>query len=152
MRTPLSRIVGTVVCTSLLFPACGEGELSKAEYIEQADEICAAALEDAQELPQPTDPPSADAYADDLEKVTEGYIAELRELEPPAEDAEELAALIETIERAGLKIVEATRANSAGGESAPLYAEALELAEDANEGAQDYGFSSCGVSEGLAPD
>ena len=150
MPAPATRIVGALACTSLLFPACGGDELGKEEYIQRADRICAAALEEAQELPQPTDPSTAGTYADELEAVTEGYIAELRDLEPPEEDAEEIAKLIDNIESAGLKIVEATRANSTGGDSAPLYAEALALAEDANEDARAYGFSSCGVSEGLA--
>jgi hypothetical protein len=146
-----SRIVGVVSCAFLTLAACGGGSLSKDGFIEQADNICSEALEAAQEVPQPTDPASAESYANDLEEITRGYISELRDLEPPEEDAETIEDLIDDIEQAGLKIVEATRSNTTGGDSAQAYAEALELAETANESAAAYGFESCGISEGLAP-
>jgi hypothetical protein len=145
------RIVGVGVIALLALVSCEGDRLSKEEYISDADEICAEALEAAQEIPQPTDPGSAESYASELEEVTRGYISELRELEPPEADEEALGQLIDDIERAGLKIVEATRSNTSGGNPAEAYAEALELAEDANESAAEYGFRSCGISEGLAP-
>jgi hypothetical protein len=145
-----TRIVG-VVALAVLSGACSGGGLSKEEYIAQADEICAAAQESAQNLPQPTDPASAEGFADSLEEITNDYIGELRELEPPEEDAQQIEEFVGQMEQAGLKIVEATRSNSLGADPARAYDEALQLAEEANEHAQGYGFSSCGISEGLAP-
>jgi hypothetical protein len=145
------RIVGFVASASLLLASCGGGGLPKDEFIAQADDICSAAQERAQDLAQPTDPGSAETYASELERITNDYVGELRALEPPEDDEETIDELIGNIEQAGLKIVEAIRSNSLGGSSAEAYAEALELAEQANEAAQDYGFESCGVSEGLAP-
>ena len=139
-------IVGLAFCASLV-AACGSDSLSKEDYIAQADEICARAQERAEKLPQPTDPGSAETYASSLEEITESYIADLRELEPPEEDAEPLSQLIGDIEQAGLKIVEATRMQGAGANPAEAYSEALHLAEEANEQAEAYGFEHCGISE-----
>lgn len=144
-----SRIVGLLPLAVLLV-SCGGG-LSKADFIERADQICSDAQERAQDLPQPTDPRSADDYARALEEITKSYISELRDLEPPDEDVERVEQLIDAVEQAGLKVVEAIRLNSSGGNPARLSAEALHLAEEANEQAERYGFSSCGISEGLAP-
>lgn len=146
------RIVGAALCASLALSACGGGGLSKEEFVDQADEICAEAQERAEDLAQPTDPSQAASYADSLEEITTGYIAELRELKPPEEDAERLDSLIDMIEQAGLKIVEATRMQATGANPAPVYSEALGLAEDANEEAQKYGFESCGISAVLNDD
>jgi hypothetical protein len=145
------RIVGLGTSACLALVSCGGNGLSQEEFISEADAICAEALESAREIPQPTDPGSAETYASRLEEITQRYISELRELEPPEDDADTIERLIDDIERAGLKIVEATRSNTVGGNPAEAYAEALELAEDANESAAEYGFRSCGISEGLAP-
>ena len=58
-----------------------------------------------------------------------------------------MARFIDTIEQAGLKIVEATRTGMTSGSPAEAYSEALHLAEEANEQAEDYGFEHCGISE-----
>jgi hypothetical protein len=131
----------------VLLVACGDDRLSKGDFIAQADEICAAAETRAQELPQPADPTEAETYASGLEEITEGYIADLRELQPPEDDVEQLDGLIEKIEQAGLNIVEAIRTQSGSGNPADAYSEALHLAEEANEEAEAYGFESCGRSE-----
>lgn len=148
----LARIVGVALFVSLLLAACGGGGLSKEEYIAQADEICAEAEQRVAEAPQPTDPAQAESYANELEAITEGYIAELRELEPPEDDAEEIEQLITMIEQAGLNIVQAIRTQSSSGSPAEAYSEALHLAEEANEQAEEYGFESCGISEILEHD
>lgn len=141
------RIIGLAVCASLLGAACGGGGLSKEDFIAQADEICAQAEEKARDLAQPTDPAEVETYASSLEEITTDYIADLRELTPPEEDAQLISDLIEDIEQAGLKIVEATRTQAASGSPAEAYSEALYLGEDASERANDYGFEECGISE-----
>ena len=142
-----TSIVGVLICVSLFVAACGGDELSKDDYIAQADEICEGAQERAEELPQPVDPGSAETYANGLEEITEEYVADLHALEPPSDDAKELGELIDNIEQAGLKIVEATRMQSTGANPAQPYSEALNLAEAANEQAEAYGFERCGISE-----
>ena len=131
----------------LLGVACGGGALSKEEYIAQADEICAAAEAEAENLDQPTEPAEAETYANELEEITQGYVADLRDLEPPEEDLDEVNQLIDKVEQAGLNIVEAIRTQSGSGNPAESYSEALHLAEEANEEAEAYGFESCGRSE-----
>jgi hypothetical protein len=135
------------ISACLLGAACSGGALSKEDFVAQADEICAAAERQANDLQQPTDPSQAESYASELEEITQGYIADLRELEPPEADAEQVGSLIGKMEQAGLKIVEAIRTQSGSGNPAASYSEALHLAEEANEEAEAYGFESCGRSE-----
>jgi hypothetical protein len=66
----------------------GEGAepLSKSEWIEQADEICAQADEDIEALGDPTTLDEIGELTDEASGISRGALADLRALRPPEED------------------------------------------------------------------
>lgn len=116
----------------------------RAELIEQADTICregdeeidAAAKErfgDTQKEPPVAEQESfiGDVVAPNIQ----GQLDELRELDPPEEDAEQWNTLLDDLEQA-LGEVEADPSVVTGGEAGPF--------EDVNDQAQEFGLKVCG--------
>lgn len=63
----------------------GGGQLSAAEYREQANAICAKANDDLRALPAPQSPDELTDYVDDARPIIEEAVSDLEDLEPPDE-------------------------------------------------------------------
>lgn len=149
----MRRLLGVGVIPLLLaVAACGSDEpetLSKSEYIEQADVLCTAFMNevDAQELP--TSPDEAVEYFDALIPSADETHAGFEELEPPPDGTEVHEALLTSLSESTDKVREAREAAARGDGEAinAAMAEAAEIGQRADEQAKAYGFEICG-SEG----
>jgi hypothetical protein len=138
-----------------------EETISLDDWIEQADETCAANDDEVAELDGPEFDPFApdlddeqlDQAADYFETVAglqQELLDELRDLPPPDEDAEEVTETLDLVEGGIEDINVAVEAARDG--DADTYSESLDDAvsqfEDADEAAADLGLQVCGQDAG----
>jgi hypothetical protein len=160
-----------IAVIAVVVTACGDVSteaLSKEEYVEQANAICAATDEEIEpivdeffeeafadgsgDVPVDGVPQIVlafdDLFDDVLTPAVEEQMAELRALEPPEEDAEMLDALYDDLE-AGLDFVNATLDDAVAGDKAAIEAfssgASEEQVNDANQRAREYGLTVCGA-------
>ena len=139
-------LAGLLAALALIAAGCGgddEGEaLTKEEFIAQADEICATGDEEIsasadEEFGDLKEEPPAEEQEAFLSEVVapnyESQLAEIRELNPPEEDAEEVEALLSALE----ELIAQLRDDPAA---------VLEATEppEASILAQEYGLQNCG--------
>jgi hypothetical protein len=124
------------------------GGVSKEEFIEQADDICAAKLEEASSIPAPTDLESTGNLFTEVTPILEDQVREIKALEAPEEDAEVLDDWLDT--QTALVDVFRTAADAAtSGDQEGFdeaFAEANEIQARSSRLAEDYGFESCGIT------
>jgi hypothetical protein len=125
----------------------GEGAepLSKAEWIEQADAICAQADEDIEALGDPTTLDEVGELTDEASGISRDALADLRALRPPDEDeatVDEMLDLVEQQIEIGEQIGEAARSGDQA-EVQRLVAEAEPLEAEADEMGRQYGLDDC---------
>ena len=170
MGQTLRRILGALLALALLGAACGgDDALSKDEYIAQANAICedaraqveAIAVEFFADFPEePTPEEFAELpvgeYVDEYTAVTEGQLADLRDLAAPEGDEDLLAALYDDVE-ARLHAVNALVAEALAGDPAAIerltspeelthgrLRAASTAFDDVDERATEYGLTVCG--------
>jgi hypothetical protein len=150
LRAP--RIVVLVALASITLQACGGG-LSKEEFIEAADEICAEADERSRDLEPPTNPQALRRFVDRAGEITRQLVEGLRELEPPERDEETIERMIDKIEEAVGYLPEIERAARLSDVTAigQLGARLQAAASEANGLARDYGMKRCGRAAPAAP-
>jgi hypothetical protein len=139
-------VIALSACAAVALTGCGgDGDSgpTKAEFIEQADKICqegddkiAAAAEDFADPANPTEAEVMTAVEDVVVPSLRGQVEELRELDPPEADSEEIEAMLDALEKA----TEAAEADPEAVLDEGTFA-------DANERAQEYGFESCGEAQ-----
>lgn len=164
------RVLAGLAVTALLLTACGgdsEEALSKEDFIEQANAICAATNEELDPIVEeffaetfedvPTDtPPSQvpvvitafdELFDEVLTPAFEEQMDEIRALAPPEEDAEMLDELYDDLE-SGLETVNATLDDAVAGDPAAIEAFSSGASEaqlnEANRQAREYGLTVCG--------
>jgi hypothetical protein len=125
----------------------GEGAepLSKSEWIEKADEICAQADEDIEALGDPTTLDEIGELTDEASGISRGALADLRALRPPEEDQATVDEMLDLVEQQigiGEQIGEAAR-NGDEAEVQRLAAEAEPLEAQADELGRQYGLDDC---------
>jgi hypothetical protein len=143
------------IALSLAVAGCGGGDdgggggPSKAEFIEEADAICAAAAEQAEpviaeSLPNPENP-SPDQILDAVQAVIpiqRDTVARVAELERPEGDEDEIQEFVDKAE-AGLDEAEKIQDPQA----AVAVLQAADTPQDpfyeANQAAEQYGFRDC---------
>ncbi|MGK2932061.1 MAG: hypothetical protein ACSLFD_04745 [Solirubrobacterales bacterium] len=152
-KLPLLLTLVLVIASSVVFVACGGDDSSsddsgeavptKAEFIAQADEICAAgdqAINDAGTEQFGDKMPSEDKLADFASETVipniEQQLADLRELTPPEGDEDTVNSVWDSLDE-GIATLEEDPAAGFGDDN-PF--------EDANQQAQAYGFEACGDS------
>lgn len=141
------------VAALLVLSACSDGRLTKEEYIERADELCAEADAKTRELDPPKSPAELEEFVGRAQEITADLVADLRELEPPEEGRETIEQMLAKTEETMAylpQIEEAVRA----GERRRLASIAQDLqssAAEANRLAQEYGFERCGQAQQPAP-
>jgi hypothetical protein len=156
--------IAIAASAALLMTACSDDAeaLTKPEFIEQADAVCQQASDEVEPIFEEfwTDFEDQDDPADDDEMFT-GYAAlmaelapmweeqtdELRELEPPSEDVEEIDALLDDFEAAVDEVSEVSTAAAAGDAEARAAMDGENPMEDVNHRARVYGLTVCGAEE-----
>jgi hypothetical protein len=169
MRKP-SLVVGLTL-TAALLAACGggsdssstsavtsSGELSKSEWISQADGVCRTYRDETQDLTAKfealdisSSSPSKDLVkGSELLRQIDTKSAEetdaLRQLEPPSGDEETIDAMLAKVEETRDIGLQAADALEDGDESAlqDIVGEGNEINAEAKEMAKDYGLKVCG--------
>lgn len=133
----------------LLLGACGgdgEERLSKADWIEQADAICARASEDVEALTEPTKLDEIPEFTDTASEISRDALSDLRALQPPEEDqttVDEMLDLVEQQIEIGEQIGEAA-ADGDQDEVQRLADETDPIENEADEKARQYGLDDCG--------
>lgn len=124
------------------------GGVSKEEFIEQADAICKAALEDSSEIPPPTDLEATGNLFSEVTPILQEQTRDIRALERPEEDQEVLEDWLNTqdqlVEVFQIAADEATAGNQQGFDDA--FTEANAIQAQSNRLAADYGFGVCGIT------
>lgn len=147
-------LAGIAAAGLLLLAACGGGDdggerLSKSEWIEQADAICAQADEDVDALTEPSTLDEIPEFTETASEISREALTELRALQPPEEDqatVDEMLDLVEQQIELGEQIGEAA-SDGDQEEVQRLAAEAEPLEAEANEKARQYGLEDCGEDE-----
>ena len=117
--------------------------LSKTEYIDQADGICAEANAAIANLTTTTD---QTLLISQEREITEGMLSSLRSLGTPTEDATTLESYLSEVEKQ-IKILEREQTAAQSGDTASLSTLSTELAaakSAALTAAQTFGFEQCG--------
>lgn len=92
------RLLALLVAIAVL-GACSGG-LSKAEYVKEADAVCARAEDEFSKLQQPQSIEELEAFVGKAESTMKGLLADLRELEPPEEISEQVDVMLTSLEEA----------------------------------------------------
>lgn len=145
-----SYVLASIAGAGVLFlAACGGdgGErLSKDEWIEQADAICAQADEDVEALTEPTQLDEIPEFTDTASEISRGALSDLRALQPPEEDqatVDEMLDLVEHQIEIGEQIGEAAEDGDQD-EVQRLADESDPIESEADEKARQYGLKDCG--------
>jgi RNA polymerase sigma factor (sigma-70 family) len=144
--------VGPFVIRAEPAPDAEPARLSRADFIERADAICAAANRRTRTVPQPTDLSGLGEYVDAVLPVAKEELASLRELRPPEELEATVRRMLKALEqtvRAVQKVgVAARRGDQAAVQSA--IQQGNRSTQTARQLAQKLGLKACGRS-GVAP-
>lgn len=140
-----ATIVAVGLVVVILLAACDDSGLSKEEFIARADEICADVNAKTQELEQPRDPGEFTRFARRAQAITQQAVADLRELDPPEDDAALIDRMIDKIEEAVSVLPEIGDAVAAEDfqRVQELGMQVQDNAQEAQEIAQNYGFEEC---------
>lgn len=98
IRSRTRTMVALVATMGVAATGCGDGSLSKSEYVEQNNEIQQRAMESVNGIGSSSDPAQ---LAKDLEKAQASLkdaVADLKALDPPADWEDEHADLVQAIE------------------------------------------------------
>ncbi len=150
-----SGFLAVLVAVGLVAGACGNGDeaLSKADYVEQANVICAASNAQAElifeevtaDLPdEPTPQQVSEAVVEIATRMTpiiEAQLDDLRALRAPEGDEDTLAVLFDDVEAAQEEFIQLTEDAAAGDQAA--FREEDPFA-DVNQRAIQYGLTVCG--------
>ena len=142
-------LIALSACATLALAGCGDDggseseELSKAEFIEKADEICAEGdevIDEAEEGFADPDAPTEEEIDAAVEDVVipeyERQLEELGDLEPPADDKDTIDEMLEHLQDA----VDAMKEDWQSQETATAFQEASAIATE-------YGLEECGESD-----
>jgi hypothetical protein len=125
----------------------GGGELSREEYVAQADAICERTNEQEAALGEaPSSLPALAEYLEKQKEIAEDQLTALRELDPPQQLEEQVDEAYGLLDQVVGKIDEAVAAAQAG-DVATLTAvggEAQKLAAQADRIANEIGLTVCG--------
>jgi hypothetical protein len=145
-----SMLIALTACATLALAGCGgdDGDkkdessaLAKPEFIKQADAICKAGTEKIDEAEKvfadpdnPTEAEITKAVDDVLVPELTTELEKLRDLEPPADDKDEIDSMLDSLEKA---IADIDKDWRTGFDSQNI--------KDANAKATAYGFKECGA-------
>lgn len=127
--------------------ACTDDSVSKEEFVDAADEVCREADEAIRDIGQPRVEEDVLDYVKEARAISEELVADLRALEPPADDEEEIDRMIDGLERATNLLEPLAQASIDGNatELEELQLEVERITDEVNEDAEAYGFQTCGA-------
>jgi ABC-type transporter Mla subunit MlaD len=139
------KVVATASLWAMLLGACSQG-LSKEDYIKQADQICAGAEKEFNDLEQPQSLEDLEGFIDQAGARTNALISDLRDLEPPDEIADEADAMLDNLEQAADSFPDllAAAKSQDGDRIQQIDADIKANVDAANEAAQSIGLQDCG--------
>jgi Tfp pilus assembly protein PilP len=139
---------GLLLTAVLLLAACGGGEDEKAAYVADATAICDAAAKESEALKTPSTAAEFSPYADGIVRIAKQAQQDLAELEPPADDREELESKV--LEPFADVVEEgeafAAKVKAAGNDQAkllPLLGQVPDAGEVDLEYLRSYGLGTC---------
>lgn len=165
---PLRTGIAVALLASLALGACGDDAepLSKADFVEEADAICAdhsaqveGVMEEAWTTAEGLDENDPDdrealftalaAAADDAEPIMASQIDALRALEPPTADRELIDGMLDDLEAAVADFVQTTGDAADGDElaAARITNGSDDPFGDVNRQAREYGLTVCGMDD-----
>jgi hypothetical protein len=147
----LSRAVAaSALLGALLAAGCGGdsggGQLSAAEFRQQADAICAEFEAKLDAVEQPSSPDDLERFVNEAVPIIEEGTRKLNELEPPEEFRDEWTRVVE-INEENLDTIKAVQTALNDGdveEAQRLIAEAGANEEESDQLARDIGLTKCG--------
>ncbi len=147
-----ARLIVVASLAALASAACGQDALSKEEFIEQADEICADIDQQIRELGEPQNQEDFEELVEEGTEITDDGLEELRDLEPPAEDRDQINPMLDKIEEAVELLPEIQEALENRDVEAlqRLQTQVQAAANEAQTIADDYGFEQCARAD-VAP-
>ncbi len=147
MRLP--TLLSAPVTVALLFAAgCGDEQLTRAEYVKQADAICKDSSAQQKRLGEPKSVKDIERLADQTKPLVEEQLAKLRGLNAPDEVADDANAAYDLLEQQLPKIDQLKAAAKANDVERiqQIATEAGKLDDRANAKAKAIGLEVCGES------
>ncbi len=133
------RSAAVALGAAVAFVGCGGGggdRLSKADYIKEADKICAASSAETDEITPPEAEEDVGAYFETAGKVVKAMLKDLRALNGPKDDEATVDSIYDDYENVLDEILDDPIA-------------ALSIEDDpfieVGKRAQEYGFQECGA-------
>jgi hypothetical protein len=143
LRVAVALLAGAL---ALAASACGgEETLSKEEFQEQGNAICAKYDKQIEDISTPTSVEEVPAYVNKALPIVERQIEDMKELSPPEEDQETFDAMIEEAEKtvqAGRELGEAAEAKDDAAIEQALN-EGNTASDRADEHATELGLTDC---------
>jgi hypothetical protein len=129
----------------------GDGRLSRDEFVEEANEICAASSAQIAQIGAPSlaDPVAVEHAVAQTVSIQEHAYRELRALEGPRRDQPGVKAWLENVE-AAIEQMEAVRQGLADGNQAAIdeaTQKGASFTADAEEFADAYGLNECSTND-----
>lgn len=145
MRSRTARIVAGALLAATTAGACS-GD-SKQEFVAAADEACREADEAIAAIGQPRVEDGVLDYVREARAISEELVADLRALDPPAGDEEQIESMVEGLERATDMLEPLARAalDRDTEELEELQQEIEQITDEVSETAESYGFETCGA-------
>lgn len=142
----LAGVAGLLAGTAACGGGADEDEVSRAQFIERADAVCRELRDEVNALPFSS--PDADVLAGafrDAARLGAQQVDELRDLEVPAGDGEEIDAVLDLADRLNQVGRQAAEAKAAGDDVRfrALLQDSRDLQQRQRELALRYGFRAC---------
>jgi polyhydroxyalkanoate synthesis regulator phasin len=146
VRSRTARIVALVAVVATSFAACSDGQ-SKDDFIAAADEACREADDAIREIGRPRVGEGVLDYVEQAEDVSSELVSDLRALDPPQGDADEIDRMIDGFERATDLLEPLAQATVDRDAEAveELQQEVQQTTDEISEIAESYGFEVCGA-------
>ncbi len=146
MRSRTARIVVVAALAATILSACS-GDGSKDDFIAAADDACREADERIAEIGRPRVEEDVLDYVAEAEEISADLVADLRALDPPGADEDEVGDMIDGLERATelLQPLAQATIDRDTGELADLQQEIQQITDEVSEFAESYGFEVCGA-------
>jgi hypothetical protein len=123
------------------------GQLSKGEFIKQADVICTAGSKAQDRLPEPGSAAQLVSYVKQIYAIERGVVHDVRALSAPAADRPTIGRMLDNVDSAlGLEpVVEAAARSGNQSQINDAQAGGAKYLNAAKVIASRYGFTACGV-------
>lgn len=146
MRSRSARIVVVAALAATALGACSS-EQSKDDFVAAADDACREADERIRSIGRPRVEEGVLEYVEQAEDIADALVSDLRALDPPEGDADQVEQMIDGLERSADLLAPLAEATIDRDQEtlAELQQEVQQTTDDVNEAAESYGFQVCGA-------